>query len=237
MKNLLLGSTIALTGFTMPLIADYCCPVPCEPSCCVADFNGFYFGGNVGVYSNTAHRNDYDGFFATGGTRTTNTTNVTAGLQVGYDWDCCNKLLGVVADWNWVNNRSNNRSSTTMELARDRFDWFTTIRARAGITVCDALTYVTLGAAVFSHDFRGTTILSTHRHSITRWGWAGGVGTEFALGCNWSLGAEILVLNFSNRNKTFTDSATGTQFTFGFSDTAYLGRIILNYRFGDLFCL
>jgi opacity protein-like surface antigen len=234
MKNFLFGCTLAFTSLTLPAFAEYCCP-SFEPSCCSNDFNGFYVGGNVGVYTNTAHRNDYDGFFATGGTLGTNTTNVTAGVLLGYDMEFCNKLLGVVADWNWVNNRSHHHGATVTDSHRDRFNWFITIRGRAGVTICDALLYLTLGAAVFRHDHRGESSITTgdFRHNNSRWGWVGGPGIEYMLGCNWSVAGELLWLNFSHRNRTFV--VDGTSFTIGHSDSAILGRVILNYRFGNLF--
>lgn len=233
MKKFLFGCSIALTGLTMPLAADYCCPYPCEPEPCCGDFNGFYFGGNVGVYSNTAHRNDYDGFF-TGGSRSTTSTNVTAGLQLGYDWQCCNSLVGIVADWSWVNNEDRCCGSYDYDYHHDDFNWFTTIRGRAGMTVCNALVYVTLGGAVVGHDYKGSNIYGNWSRSFTRWGWAGGVGTEFLLGCNWSLAAEVLFLNFNCHNHQFT--VNSTTYNLGISDNAFVGRIQLNYRFGDLCC-
>lgn len=241
MKKYIFGCMMALSSLTMPAaFGEYCCPPPpCEPICCEYDFNGFYVGGDIGVYSNTAHRNDFDGFFRTGGTRVINSTNFTAGVQVGYDMECCNKVFGLIVDWNWVNNKTHALNAAGTENHRDHFNWFTTIRGRAGVAVCDALLYVTLGAAVFHHKFRGEFVapagdLVSFNHHNNRWGWVAGVGTEFLCGCNWSAGVEVLYLNFSNRTRTIVDPLSGIPYRFGFSDSAYVGRFFVNYRFGDL---
>lgn len=243
MKKYVIGCIMALSSLAAPVFADYCCPPPpCEP-CCHFDFNGFYVGGDLGIYSRTTHITDFDALFPTGGTRSVNTNNFTAGFLVGYDMECCNKLIGLVADWNWLSSRDRGRRSgaisTGSERHHDHHRWFGTIRGRAGITVCDALVYVTLGAAAFHRNFRGSsdTTVGNFCHRHCKWGWTGGVGTEFLLGCNWSVGAEILYLSFCRRDARFT-SPIGpevTRFRLGFSDTAFLGRIIVNYRFGDLF--
>jgi outer membrane immunogenic protein len=237
MKKFLFGCAMALMGISMPqAFADYCCPPPCE----IANFTGLYVGGNVGVFSNTAYRNDFDDFFPLVGTRTTTHTNVTAGVVLGYDWECANKLLGIVGDWNWVNYRRREHNASDPTFIHNRLRWFTTIRARAGLTVCDALIYVTLGAAVVEQHIRwngepaGTgTPFVLIRDRKYRWGWASGVGVEYMLGCNWSIAGELLWLVFNEHTRRFTVGTT--TFRLGHSDTAYVGRVVFNYRFGNLF--
>lgn len=240
MKKFLFGCAIALCGLSAPQASaqDYCCPPQCDPCCCgESNFNGFYLGGNIGVFSHTAHRSDLDAALTDNSGWTTNATSFTAGLQLGYDWQWCNKLVGLVGDWNWVNPRHRLRNAPNTladSTIRSRENWFSTIRARAGLTVCDALVYVTAGAAVSRFHTRWTdTTIGTFNFRDTRWGWTGGVGTEFILGCNWSLGLEVLFLHFDDHTNSNTNTA-GTRFNFGHSDSSWLGRLTLNYRFGDL---
>ena len=242
MKKFLFVCVAAIGGLTAPLAANYnnynCCPPQCDPCCSSSDFNGFYVGGNLGIFSHTAHRNDLDGFHTDNSGWSSIDTSFTAGVQLGYDWQCNSKLAGLVIDWNWVdtNHRiaDNPNGGGTVDYHRHRNNWFTTIRARFGVTVCDALVYVTGGAAVTRFDERYNVGVDQFSHHNTRWGWAGGAGVEYMLGCNWSLGAEFLFLQFSNHNRTFASAARGN-FTFGHSDSAYVGRFLINYRFGDLF--
>lgn len=238
MKKFLLISGIAIGGLLSAASAQDCCPVQYD-TCCGAGFDGFYIGGNVGALTHVAHRNDLDGFFTDNSGWTTTSTDVTAGIQLGYDWQCCNAVFGLVADWNWANNNHRFRDDPNGDndgFSRSEFNWFTTIRARAGLSVCDALVYVTGGAAVAHFENRWSDLVfGDFRHDHTRWGWTGGVGAEFILGCNWSIGLEFLYLHFDTTTRTFTNDV-GASFDFAHSDSSYVGRFIVNYRFGDLFC-
>jgi outer membrane immunogenic protein len=205
-------------------------------------WSGLYVGGDIGVFTNTIFLNDFDAFLV-GGSRSLVCTNFTAGVQAGYDWEFCNKLLGIVADWNWVNIRNRSPSASVTEFTRNRNNWFTTIRGRAGVTMCDALLYVTVGAVVHNvrAHFASTVTAPGASISICKsiWGWTGGVGVEYLVGCGWSLGAEILSLNFSSRCATTTFTAPGaaaaTTYRLGVADIGYVGRFYLNYRLGDFF--
>ncbi|MFZ0564671.1 MAG: outer membrane beta-barrel protein [Chlamydiales bacterium] len=209
-------------------------------ACCdTGQFGGLYVGGNIGVDSYLSHRNDWDGFLTDNSGWSTNDTDVTLGFQVGYDWQCGYKLFGLVLDWNWVNNERRHRENPNIDdnsFIHDDFDWFSTIRGRAGLTVCDALVYITIGAAVTRHETTWQSLDNAgarFKAHNTQWGWTGGAGAEFLAWCNWSLGAEVLFLHFGERRNSFTDN-DDIRYTFGHSNSAWVGRILLNYRFGDL---
>lgn len=269
MKKLILGCAVALFGYLMPTASaqDGCCPPYQYDSCCdFGGFDGFYFGGNIGVFTRFAHRNDLSGLIigpATGGTPSSITlsrTSFTGGLQLGYDMQCNNKLVGLVVDWNWVNTRRKQSfvipTSATVTRSinlSNKGNWFTTIRLRAGLTVCDALFYVTGGAAVtrantnldvavattVTSSSSITTVLESLRLRNNSWGWTAGAGTEVLLGCNWSFGGEFLWLNFGHKTNTFTVPAgiiATTTAQFSAQDCAWVGRFLLNYRFGGLCC-
>jgi outer membrane immunogenic protein len=239
MKKFLLGCAIAMCGLPISNASaqDLCCPTQCDPCCYGMDFNGLYFGGNLGAFSHTAHRNDEDGFLTDNSGWSTNRTSFEAGVQLGYDWQCCNTLFGIVGDWNWVRTRHHVKDDPNgggLGGHRSRAQWFSTIRVRAGLAVCDATVYVTGGAAVTRFRNRWDDgVLNTFNDHHTRWGWTGGAGTEFLLGCNWSLGLEVLFLHFDDHRRTFT-RVDGVPFEFTHSDSSWVGRVLLNYRFGDL---
>ena len=71
-----------------------------------ARFTGLYVGGNVGGVSYTALRHDADGTLSDNGEYTASKIGVTAGGQIGYDWQFGNKVFGVVADANWADVRA-----------------------------------------------------------------------------------------------------------------------------------
>lgn len=261
MKKLFLSCVAALCGFLVPQAsAQDCCPYTYNDynSCCdQGSFNGFFVGGNVGVVSRALYFTDLSGLFVSG-TPTTyalNATGVTGGVQVGYDWQCNSKLAGLVFDWNWGNTRRSLSPTVTTAFptrtinARTR--WFSTIRARLGLTVCDALIYVTGGAVVKRERTLGqvvtspvTTLAFNNRFNNTRWGWTVGAGTELMMGCKWSVGGEFLYMNFASKRfsgvgavAVGTTSATvPATFRFSSESCAWLARFLVNYRFGDLCC-
>ena len=188
---------------------------------CGNQFNGFYLGGNVGAVAYTATRTDIDGLFIDNSDFSANKIGATAGVQAGYDWQFCNKLFGVVADWNWSDTKANtqiNPNGTIFSPTNDigaRLNWFNTVRARAGLVVDNALFYITGGLAIadvdLSYDRRfllpraaanQTTVANSF--SQTRYGFAAGAGTEVLLGGNWTLNAELLYLQFAQERHSLT---------------------------------
>ncbi len=85
---------------------------------CGNQFNGFYLGGNVGAVAYTATRTDIDGTFIDNSDFSANKIGATAGVQAGYDWQFCNKLFGVVADWNWSDTKANTQVISERECVR-----------------------------------------------------------------------------------------------------------------------
>lgn len=248
MKKFLLACVVAIGGFTFPLAANNpynCCPELFNPFFSCSDFAGFYMGGNFGAFSHVAYLNDLDGFFTSNASSASIDTSFTAGLQFGYDWLFNNFLVGIVGDWNWVDTHHkipDDPNGTAGEnFHRHQLEWFSTVRARCGVTVHDALFYITGGAVAVRRDNRlrgevlgagDTTGIFSDKGAL--WGWTSGAGVELMLGCNWSLGAEVLLLHFSHYGQTFVGD-NGANLAFQFSNSGYLGRILLNYRMGNLF--
>jgi opacity protein-like surface antigen len=205
---------------------------PVYDPCGVARFTGFYVGGNVGAAAVVSHRNDLDGFFTDNSGWTATDIAPTIGAQIGYDWQSCHAVFGVVADWSWINAESTVRDNpgTGSDRIHNDMHWFATIRARAGLAVNDTLFYVTAGVAGAHSKTTFTETGITSTTSDTRWGLAAGAGAEFALWNNWSLNAEVLYLNFGKDTVTLTSPIVGT---FDMQDSAWVARLGLNYRFDN----
>lgn len=244
----LIACIAALGSLTALLAANcnYSCYSPQRDlfgSC--SNFQGLYVGGNIGVFNHVAHLNDLDGFFTNHAGWSAIDTSCAAGMQFGYDWLCNNQLIGIVGDWNWVGSHlkiDDDPDNTAGEnFHKHNTRWLATIRGRFGITIHDALIYLTAGAAALRHDNRlqrmvvgiGETT-GRFRDRRTRWGYIGGTGVEFKLGNRWSVGVEALLFYIPNYSRTFT-AGNEDDFNFQFSDSGYVGRFLLNYRFGDLF--
>jgi opacity protein-like surface antigen len=210
---------------------------PCGPS----RFNGGYIGGNVGAVAYTANRNDLDGFLTDNGSYTSTKTGGTAGVQAGWDWQSCNKLFGVVADWNWTNVKNttlNNPNTPAQEQSIvSKMDWFSTIRARAGLVVDDVLIYVTGGVAAANITTTISEIQPPQNERFpfekTRWGLVGGVGAEYALWNGWSFNSELLYMQFKKQTVTFNSPGDGGIFSFDNNDSAWVTRVGLNYRWDN----
>jgi outer membrane immunogenic protein len=223
-----------------------CCPNVCDPCCYNQGFEGFYIGGNIGAIQYTSHITNRDliGGLAFPGTFSATDINVTAGGQIGYDWLCCDKLFGIVADFNWSNVETETRHFPNLDGTdysfKSELNWYATIRARGGVVVgCDALVYITAGA-VAAHvrhetDFTTTALTFSDTFHKTRWGWCAGFGTEWIVCGNWSFFGELLWLGFNQHVDSIT--TTVSEFEFDFSHSAWLARVGINYRFGcDWFC-
>jgi len=173
-----------------------------------ANFGGFYVGGNIGWASVTAHQNDLDGL-TTGGFPTSFTVtddSFTGGVQGGYNIQKGCTLFGLEADWNWADLNDNTRLFPDGDVSlRTRIDGFGTIRTRTGVVVDQLLLYVTGGLA-WAETKDTLAFFDTHfSNSDTRWGWVGGVGTEYQLRSNISLTSDLLYLSFVDHNNNITN--------------------------------
>ncbi len=241
MRNLVAGiaGAVLLLGAGAASAADKVRPVTNADPCGVARFNGAYLGASIGTAAHTALRTDADEYFPVEGNYSATRIGFSGGLQAGYDWQSCNKVLGVVADFNWVDSvvttRITPNLANTTRTIQSGMDWFSTLRARAGVASGDTLFYVTGGVAAARTNLTITDIEpgvnQRNEFTNTRLGLVGGVGAEFMLGGNWSLSAEALYMQFRKANNTFR--WTNDDYTFVSNDSAFVGRVGVNYRFDN----
>ncbi len=205
-------------------------------------FQGFYVGGNGGFLSLRSDSSDLDSYLAALGTLSASRTNWAAGVQVGYDCRFCNKVFGIVADWEWSNARTRfrelpNDPDVIQQGIDHKMQWFTTIRARGGFALNDIMVYLTAGGVVA--DFKAKILnnvmgFTAEHHSFNkhRWGWTVGFGGEFIIWKNWSINAEVLYLHFEHNRLTFTSPLKlGNTFSFDLLEEAWVGRLGLNFHF------
>lgn len=199
-------------------------------------YEGAYFGGNVGVLSHLAGRNDHDGFLTDNSGWSLLDTGFCWGLQAGYDWNFCCKVLGLMVDWNktYVDNKlvDNADVESPDNYVKTELDWYATIRGRAGVTCCDSLLYLTFGAAVADY---GNDWIDGDEHlnfSKVRWGWVSGIGAETFVCGNISASAEFLCCIFEDYEKKFERDE---ELTAGFrhNDITWTARFGIQYRFGN----
>lgn len=236
MKKLIFGLGMIAVGFSSSVASakDNFYQVKCctpYDTCSIATFSGLYFGGNLGAITINTYQNADNNLFYDLEEKNFNITDFTAGAQVGYDWNCTCGLIGLVVDWNWSNiHRIFNTVDNSQEKMRILFDWYLTIRGRLGISLCNCLFYLTTGAALANIETTWTYGTLVTKITKPQWGWIGGVGAEYPLGKRTTIGAEVMVMQFTDRAKL----ASNPSYKLERSDSVYVGRALLNYRFGNL---
>jgi outer membrane immunogenic protein len=213
-------------------------------------WEGLYIGLNVGVSSLNSTTKDLDAFTDIGYVPNLQqrSTGVTAGGQIGYNWQEEFLVYGVEADINWTDNKSTTHLQNTSEAwtagVKSNMDWMATFRARAGITLGAAaptLLYVTGGLAVahinnrwgigYNGDFQTTDFVSNN----VKLGWVAGAGIEHKLRGmpNWSIKAEALYAVFENDTVSTTSNPflgrAGT-FRTEFQNDVATARLGVNYK-------
>jgi outer membrane immunogenic protein len=254
-RSFVLGAVLTSVLAGSAMAADMRTKAPPVARAACAHFGGFYVGGQVGVGSYSHRFDDLDVFGAQRiDSDLPNSVSHTdrgwlAGAQVGYNWQSNCTVFGIESDWAWTNAKASTvlsdgerfpPSETDNITVTSKMRWFGTTRIRTGVVVDNLLLYVTGGLAYasfkrdlafFEDDFPVTEVFSRSR---TRFGWTAGAGTEWAINANWSLKSEFLYVQFEKDESTETSAiiSEGTQTRFKHEDSAWIGRIGLNYRFG-----
>ncbi len=198
------------------------------------DFKGFYIGGHGGFLSYAIDRTDLNLYFSGLTSYSVSETTWEAGLQLGYDWQRCNKLFGLSLEWSWTDGHPELKFDQAEQSISSRMHWFLTLRARAGLVMSHTLFYITAGGVLAELNSRFTNHLQTSpslRIKRERWGGTVGFGSEFAFCKKWSINAEVLYLRIKSYKKSFVNDLNVEQFHFKFHDEAWVGRIGLNYHF------
>lgn len=220
-----------LAPVRMPLKA------PAQPG----NWTGFYIGGNVGYGWGR-----YDASNATGtivnvnggsgiygfNVPSGNGNGVTAGIQAGYNWQIEQAVLGIDADWQYLNSKAgtgnaaiavpvfiggNFSGSTSVST-----DWYATFRGRVGYAFGPALLYATGGLALadtkVGANATGSIVTAlvppalgplgsmNASDSAVLIGYAVGGGVEYALGAGWSVKGEYLHMGFGTKGYNLTGS-------------------------------
>ncbi|MCY1125609.1 outer membrane beta-barrel protein [Frigidibacter sp. RF13] len=152
-----------------------------------ADWTGGWVGAKLGYGDASYGANDG--------------TGATYGIAGGYDWDFGQWIAGVGLDWDKTNIDLGNAGDNLDSIARLKF--------RAGADLGRTFLYGTAGAARAKADIGGASVSDN--------GWFGGVGLDYALTNQWTLGGEILTNRFNDFGNTGTDlDATTASVNLGF---------------------
>jgi outer membrane immunogenic protein len=219
---------------------------------CAADqFKGGYIGINGGAVNWTANRTDQDEVLVDTATYVQKNWAGMVGGQFGWNGGTCNTIYGIEIDGDWISGRNNtqllpNSPFFNINVA-SRWDAIVTARGRAGLVIDNMLLYITGGVAAghfktsYTSQFLGIPgvipgFVNTWNTDQWRYGLVAGVGAEWAFGGNWTVRTEVLYVDFieSSHNVQAVTVPPPGVIPAGFkeSDSAWIGRIGVNYRFG-----
>src|SRR5438270_1258443 len=167
------------------------------PEC---NWTGFYIGLNVGGQFGRSENKDLDDYWFTDKPWGYDQSGVVAGGQVGYNFQWNWLVLGVEADGGYMNLDGRGREPGTNDpgfgpnVGSSDSDFFTTIRGRLGFAFGHWLFYGTGGGIGVNYETRmddDPEDLHGHKQEFD-WGWTGGGGVEYMLGCHWTMKVEYL---------------------------------------------
>lgn len=199
------------------------------------DWSGFYIGINGGGGFSHKCWDDIDtGFAVSEGCH--DASGAAFGGQFGYRWQSASWVFGVEAQGNWTDFRGDNISQIfTTSRNQSRIDALGLFTGQVGYAWNNALVYLKGGAAVTDDRYRVLDIptgLVTDTASETRWGAVVGVGFEYGITPNLSLGFEYDHMFMGTRDVTFLDFTGAFDFNERIHQNVDLFTARLNYKFG-----
>jgi outer membrane immunogenic protein len=147
----------------------------------------------------------------------------TGGFQVGYNHDMGSWVLGVEADFNFLNATDNATTGNVNVLgyvyestAKFEQDWLSTLRLKLGFEAGSTLIYLTGGGAAgdvavtqgFGDAFGGFPY-SEQQDSETLFGWTAGAGIEMPLSGNTTVKLEYLYVDLGDTDVQTADFLPG----------------------------
>lgn len=231
---ILLSAAIVLFGTAGTLAADAIVAadtVQIDPSApqimdTAIDWSGFY-AGVFGGYSG----GDAEWTFPTVGTEASpDPEGALGGALVGYNHQFEYFVIGVEGDLALTNMDGSDVCPNAAFNCQVEFDWFATLRARAGVPMGRGLFYVTGGLAGAQLTPQFETVATGAIGSggkETQWGWTVGGGAEFAVRDNISLRGEALYFDLGSSD--YLEAFSPNNINLGL--TGYQARAAVVFRF------
>lgn len=178
-----------------------------------------------------------------------NAKGFLGGMQIGYNWQLANFVVGVEADLSGSGIKGNASLTPTPTAgavfttsAEKKVPWFGTLRARLGLPVNNWLFYATGGLAYGKTELSFNTApiafacgpgftCASGTSSSTKVGWTVGAGVEYALRTNWTVRAEYLYVDLGSQSLTVVSTAPGFGFTASSRFDEHIVRAGVNYKF------
>jgi len=236
-SNQLIGVAVAAALiWALPANAGSLEPMPAR------HWTGFYFGVNAGAGSFDASVTDLEEDMLSDDTDgviiNPNAFGAVYGAQVGVNRQWGHGFFGIEADFSGTSFDERVEIDEGDHFAEATWDWFSTVRARVGIAVDNAVFYATGGLAIVRVDYCGadgecvTDGDEDLAFSDTKLGFAAGAGTEILIDPNWSLKAEYLFIDAGEETRQYDDDDETQKARF--ESSAHIFRVGLNYHVRDV---
>jgi outer membrane immunogenic protein len=242
-----IGLGSAASAADMPVKAPYAAaPIPYS-------WSGFYVGAHAGYgWGDTVDDVGAQPFLpaAIASTVNLNPRGGLGGVQVGYNYQVNQMVLGVQSEFAFAGIHGSNSvlapNGGNFTNADQRIDSFGTVRGRVGFTPNNQWLLYGTGGFAFGHARLTTNIITAGTcgagicelgsGSKTLTGWTAGAGVEYAFSQKWSVLVEYLYYDLGRISHTATDTTTGTA-DFKFISANFKGNIVqvgVNYKLGGL---
>ena len=235
-RTILVGLATALLGTTSVQAADALTslysPTPAAQS---FDWSGAYIGvvGGLGMWNSTF--SDFDENMSYGSVDLSGWGG-SLGATMGYNVQMGSVVVGVEGDVNW-SNLGASFYDNNYDAQHDRvWNWYSTLRLRAGLAQDNALFYATAGLAAVGVDFVGddsppNACGDDYGYCLdeTVLGLALGGGVEMEVADNMSVKLEGLYIGLPTSYAD--DEYAGDEDAYAVSSSAFIARAGLNWRF------
>jgi outer membrane immunogenic protein len=232
MKRSLLASVSVLALTLNATAADLGArPVPVKAPVVAApawSWTGFYIGINGGGVWHRAKADVNDGV-GNFDNATVKAFGATFGGQAGFNWQVDRIVLGVEADWNWVD--ASDTASFAVNPAAvfsSKLSSLATVRGRLGVTMSPTMIYATGGFAAGKVNNLVPTRFGGFSNSEFKTGWTAGGGIEHMFARNWTVKAEALYVDLGK--STATNNNTPAGYAGRFTNTAVIARGGINFK-------
>lgn len=245
--SVLLGSA-AVAAISLPAFAADLLPTtkgpPPPPLVAPFSWTGFY----AGVQGGYGWGSEHDNFDPVAGIPADhfNTSGAIGGGHVGYNYQLPNSfVIGAEAEFD-ASGMSGGKSASglgpegvAVSSLSMRNSWQGFALAKAGVAFDRLLIYGTGGLAVaddkqsFFYNDPSFSFAASGSQTNVLWGWAVGIGGEYAFSEHWSAGLEVRYADFGKASysipASLSLSGTATSYRAGFSETTT--QVGISYHF------
>lgn len=203
------------------------------------DWSGVYIGANLGfgaLSANQPYSDEYGYWYGTqyyGENDDVAGEGFSAGVGAGANAQFGTFVLGIEGDVNWSNLEASDNYNGYYQISTN-WDWYATLRARAGVAIDSLLLYATAGVAAVNTTFGFCYEVGycgdyeyDQTFTQTQFGVTAGIGAEIAVSEDVSFKGEVLYIGLPEEtvlSPYYEDDAN-------FTSSAVIARAGLNWHF------